>query len=151
MTDQRHMMGKDLERKVQIDARVWFAAKLALWRSKVAWEIAVKQAAEIVARCRHADGCDAAAQEGEPCLPTCPDREVRMSALVVLNAARQFAPPSASKLADQPYISPSREYFSGVVAELGACQAELEVLRGTVVTTPSPNDDPQQLRGADPK
>ena len=140
---QRHMLGLDPEPRVPVDTRVWFGQKLALWRSKYAWDIAVKQAAEIVQRCRHADPCAGATDEHEPCLAACPDREIRMSALVVLNAARDFAPPSASKLANQPYMAPSREYFSGVIAELAACQAELAVLRGTVVTAPPTNDPPQ--------
>jgi len=140
---QQHMLGLDPEKQVKVDVRVWFGQKLALWRSKVGWDIAVRQAGEIVARCRHTDGCDGAKDEGAPCLGECPDREIRMSALVVLNAARQFAPPSASKIANQPYTAPSREYFSDVVAELGACQAELAALRGTVVTAPSENDPPK--------
>ena len=141
--NQQHMAGLDPEPRTLVDNRVWFGAKLALWRSKVAWDIAVKQAAEIVARCRHAGNCPGELDEGEPCLPECVDRETRMSALVVLNAARQFAPVSASKLANQPYLAPSREYFSDVVAELAASQAELETLRGTVVTMPPENDPPK--------
>lgn len=140
---QQHMLGRDPEPRTTIDNRVWFGAKLALWRSKVGWEIAVKQAAEIVARCSHMTGCPAESVETEPCLADCPDREIRMSALVVLNAARDFAPPNASKLANQPYMAPSREYFSAAVADLAACQAELEALRGTVVTMPPPNEPPQ--------
>jgi hypothetical protein len=143
MTDQRQMLAIPSERKVQVDVRVWFGAKLAIWRCKVAADIIVKRAAEIVARCRHAEGCHGAAEEFEPCLPGCLDRETRMDALVVLNAARQSAPVSASKLADQPYMPPSREYFSAIVAELAACQAELEVLRGSVVTAPPETDPPQ--------
>ena len=142
--DQQHMMGRDPPKKVSIDERIWFATKLALWRSKVAWDIAVKEAAAIVARCRHANGCEGAAAETEPCRADCPDREVRMSALVVLNAARQFAPASATRPANQPYSPPSREYFSDVIAELVACQGELEVVRGTVVTMPAEN--PNQLK-----
>jgi hypothetical protein len=138
------MAGLDPEPQTKIDNRVWFGTKLALWRSKVGWEIAVKQATEILARCRHADGCAGDKDEQAPCQADCPDREVRMSALVVLNAGRQFAPLNASKLAQQPYVMPSREYFSAVIAELAAAQAELEVLRGTVVTMPAPN--PPQLK-----
>jgi hypothetical protein len=132
------MMGLDPEPRTMISSRVWFGQKLALWKSKVAWEITVKQAAEIVARCSHMTGCPAESTETEPCLQDCPDREIRMSALVILNAARQFAPPNASKIAGQAYSAPSRETFSGIVAELGACQVELETLRGTVVTMPPP-------------
>jgi hypothetical protein len=127
MIDQGRALGVVPEKKVQIDVRVWFGIKLALWRIKVASDIIIKQSLEIVARCRHAEECPGAADERAPCLPTCPepDRENRMSALVVLNAARQFAPETASKLADQPYMPPSREYFSSIVADLAACQAEL--------------------------
>jgi hypothetical protein len=139
---QRHMAGLDPEPRTMVDNRVWFGSRLALWRSKVGWEIAAKQAAEIVSRCSHKEGCPGESVETEPCLPGCPDREIRMSALVILNAARDFTPPSASKLAQQPYSAPSREYFSAVVAELAACQAELLVLRGTVVTMP-PTNEPQ--------
>jgi hypothetical protein len=139
------MAGLDPEPRTTIDNRVWFAAKLALWRSKVAWEIVAKQAAEIVGRCSHMTGCPAESTETEPCLPDCPDREIRMSALVILNAARQSEPVNVSKLAQQPYMAPSREYFSAVVTELLVGQAELEVLRGTVVTMP-PTSDPPQLK-----
>jgi hypothetical protein len=141
--NQQKMAGLAPELRTTVDNRVWFGAKLALWRSKYAWDIAVRQATEIVSRCRHEDDCDGANDETVPCLATCPDREIRMSALVVLNAARQFAPPIASKLANQPYLAPSREYFSDVVGELAACQAELEVLRGTVVTAPPENEPPK--------
>jgi len=142
---QQHMMGLDPEKRTLIDNRVWFGQKLALWRSRYAWDIAVKQAAEIVARCSHMTGCPAETVETEPCLADCPDREIRMSALVVLNAARQFAPPVAAKIANQPYMAPSREYFSEIVAELAACQAELAALRGDAATVP-PTHDPPQLQ-----
>lgn len=146
------MVGAAPEARVPVDARIWFGQKLALWRSKVGWGIAERQAAEIVGRCRHADGCAGAEDEAEPCLDACPDREIRMSAMVVLSAARQCAPVSASKLAEQPYQMPSREYFSGVVAELAACQAELEALRGTVVTAPPQDDvDPKTLNTSEPR
>lgn len=140
---QRHTMGLDPEPRTTVDNRVWFGQKLALWRCKYAWDIAARQAADIVARCQHMTGCPAETDETARCLDDCPDREFRMSALVVLNAARQFAPPSASKLANQPYLPPTREYFSEIVAELAACQAELETLRGPVVTVPPTNDPPQ--------
>ena len=149
MNSQQHMLGLDPEKKVQVDTRVWFAQKLALWRSKVGWGIAVRQAEEIVERCRHTEGCPGATDEQARCLESCPDRENRLSALVVLNAARQFEPPNASKLANQPYMAPTREYFSDVIAELAACQAELENIRGTAVTMP-PETDPPQLQEKTP-
>lgn len=125
------------DQPVKVPARDWEATKLALWRSRVAWQIAQRAAAEMVERCRHAPDCAGALSETEPCVATCPDREQRMSALVILNAARQFAPVNARHPAEQPYYAPSREYFSEVIAELAAAQAELEALRGTVITAPA--------------
>jgi hypothetical protein len=124
------------DKQVPIKVGVWNAQKLGLWRSKVGWDIAVRQAEDIVQRCRHANKCPSKTIETEPCLPGCPDREIRMSALVILNAARQFAPVDAKRLASMPYYAPSREQFSEVLSELAATQAELEAVRGSVVTAP---------------
>jgi hypothetical protein len=69
-----------------------------------------------------------------------------MSTLVILNAARMFAPFDARRAASDPYFAPSREYFSEMIAELGATQIEIEVLRATLrdagleVPTPPPVD-----------
>lgn len=59
----------------------------------------------------------------------CPDREKRLSALVILNAARQLAPVDARKPADAPFYAPSREYFSETLATLSACQIENDKMR----------------------
>lgn len=148
--DSKKLMGFESpgDQKFQVTFRDWNAMKLAVWRSKVGWDIAQRQALEILERCNHLDGCPGAKSETEPCLaPTfgeegkvvqvgCPDREIRMSALVVLNAARQFAPANARRLAEQPYFAPSRELYSEVLSELGAAQAELEALRGEKATMP---------------
>jgi len=124
------------DKQVPIRVGVWNAQKLALWRSKHAWEIAVRQAEAILGACKHTPGCPAAKSETASCEPKCKDREIRMSALVVLNAARQFAPIDAQNIAKQPYFAPSREYFSEVLAELAATQAELEAIRGSAITAP---------------
>jgi len=136
------MMGLDPEPRTTVDNRVWFGQKLALWRSKVGWEIAERQASEIVARCQHMTGCPAESVETETYLADCPDREFRMSALVILNAARGFTPPVASKISGQLYTMPSREYFSAVVAELAACQAELAALRAAGAKAEPPPNPP---------
>ena|SRR5271157_4135100 len=122
------------DQKVNVPVRHWDGMKRQLWRSKISWDIALKETSNLLARCAHMEGCPAKTSETAPCLPDCPDRELRMSALVILNAARQFAPIDAVKMAEGPYYAPSREHFSGVVAELAACQAELEALRAS--TTP---------------
>jgi hypothetical protein len=147
MTQPREMMGLEIpgDQKVPVPVRDWNAMKLALWRSKVAWEIAMRAAVEIIARCQHEKDCHGEWSEIAPCFAGCPDREQRMSALVILNAGRQFAPVDARKPADAPYFAPSREYFSDVLATLATTQAELEALRvqlGSNVTPP-PISSPQ--------
>lgn len=172
--DPRKMMGfvSPGDQRVPIMVRDWSAMKLALWRSKTGWEIAAREAAAILDRCRHADGCPATEDETKPCLSDvyakeaqlesetddeyaqragvrtqegCPDREQRMSALVVLNAARMFAPVDVRRPANEPYFAPSREYFSEVLSDLGAAQIELEVLREALraagVPIPSPSTE----------
>jgi hypothetical protein len=158
------MMGYEIpgDQKATIPIRDWHAMKLALWRSKVAWDIAMHQADEILGRCRHVEGCPGANDEHEPCISDrcaaqedgtqvlisegCVDRELRMSALVIANAGRQFAPVAARKpAADGRFFAPSREYFSEVLASLVAAEAELEALRaklgdgGQAPPQPPPN------------
>lgn len=142
--DPKRLLGieTDGDRLVKLPARHWDATKHALWRCKYAWEIVEREAKIQLARCKHIEGCEGKTDETKPCLMGCPDREMRLSALVFLGAARQFAPIEARKLANGTiYIPPGREHFSEIVAELLATQAELETLRGTVVTAPSPNEE----------
>ena len=175
--EPRKMMGAVTpgDQRVNVAVRDWNALKLALWRSKVAWGIAERAAAEIVGTCRHREGCPALHDETAPCLQDryvrpgavsepsaedllsdpalppaelveagCPDRELRMSSLVILNAARMFAPITATRPAAELYMAPSREYFSEIMAELVTTQAELEAMRemaraaGVEVPMPQP-------------
>jgi hypothetical protein len=146
--DPRNMMGFDIpgDQRVPVPVRDWNAMKLAVWRSRVGWKIAEDRAMEIIASCRHADGCQGKDIETAPCLSGCPDREYRMSALVILNAARMFAPVHAPKPADAPYYAPSREYFSDVLAELAGSQVEIlrlrEMLRAAGIEPSPPSPDP---------
>lgn len=144
MKAPREMMGFETpdDKRVTIAIRDWNAVKLALWRSQVGWAIAERQALELVDRAAHMEGCPAKEVETEPCLADCPDRELRMSALVILNAARQFAPVDAKKIANAPYFAPTREYYSAILADLTAAQAELEALRPDKPVLPPP----QQLK-----
>jgi hypothetical protein len=64
-----------------------------------------------------------------------------MSALVILNAVRAFGAAKVRRPADEPYYAPSREYFSEVIADLAASQAELEFLRGGRLQVTIPPDD----------
>jgi len=135
---QLKMMGVVVpgDERVPVLARDWNGMRLALWRSKVAWDIVARSAEELLDRCAHMEGCPGKTEEAQACLRDCPDRELRMSTLVILNAARQFAPIDARKPADAPYFAPSREKFSATVVELAVAQAELEALRGAKLTEP---------------
>jgi hypothetical protein len=151
--DPQKMMGFDTpgDKRVSVTVRDWNALRLALWRNRAAWEIAERAAKELLDRCEHVEGCPGKTDETRLCLGgsvwsedrltaeerACPDREVRMSALIILNAARQFTSVRVNKPADAPYFAPSREYFSAVMAELAAAQVELEALRGNAVVPPS--------------
>lgn len=147
-SNPRAMMGlvSPGDQKVSLPIRDWSVIKLALWRSKGAFEIAARAAVDIISRCRHVDGCPGKTFEDEPCVADqyaphtdgtaaelvssgCPDREQRMSALVVLNAARAFAPVNAVRPANEPYMAPSREYYSEILAELVTAHAEIDALR----------------------
>jgi hypothetical protein len=132
------------DQKVNVSMRDWDGTRRALWRSKVSWEIALKEANGILERCAHMEGCEAETDETASCLRDCPDRELRMSALVILNSARQLAPIDARRPADGPYFAPSRERFSEVIAELAACQAELQALRGSTTSAPVTTLPPHQ-------
>jgi hypothetical protein len=146
---QRKMLGYETEadKRVTLPVRHWEGMRLALWRGKVAWEQVLRQARLLLDSCGHVEGCPGIGSETEPCVPECPDRERRLSVLVILAAAKQFAPIDARKPAS-PYIAPSREHFSEVVAELAASQAELDALRaqGHTVTPPPDGGTPPQLQ-----
>ena len=138
MTDPKKLMGFETpaDKKVPIRSGDWDAMKLALWRAKSSCETVAREASDLLESSKHADGCPGKDDETKPCLAACPDREKRLSALVILNAARQNAPVDAKKLADGPYFAPSREHFSEVIAELAAAQIEIKQLRpGAAVTT----------------
>lgn len=155
--DPQKMMGYTIpaDRPVSIPARDYHAMKLALWRSKAGWEIAMREAKAILDRCAHLEGCPAKNSETEQCFGAirydsteepelgCPDRELRMSALVVLNAGRMFAPVDARRISTEPYVAPSREYFSEVIATLVTAQAELEAFASLGGHPPIP---PPQLK-----
>jgi len=147
---QRKMLGleTDADRKVTLPVRYWEALKLALWRSRVSWDAVLPQARLILEQCAHAPGCAGFESDQESCGPDCPDRELRLSALVILAASKQFGPVDARRPADAPYIAPSRELFSEVLAALVVAQAELEALhaQGHTVTPPPQGGPTPQLQ-----
>ena len=141
--DPREVMGLEIpgDEKVTIPARHWHALKLDVWRGKTGWNIVLREVSSVLEGCRHVDGCLGATVETEPCDVRCPDRERRMSALVILNAARMYSPVKAPGV-NEPYFAPSREHFSEVVAALAAAESERDALMALVqsagLAPPSP-------------
>lgn len=127
------------DHKVSVQVRQWNALKLAIWRCRYAFDIIQREAKNLVERAAHMEGCPAIKSETEQCLPDCPDRELRLSALVILGAARQFAPVNANKIADGPFMAPSRERYSEIIAELAICQAQLAAIDPALLPAPPPN------------
>jgi hypothetical protein len=145
------MMGFETpnDQRVPVSVRDWTGMKLAIWKSKFALGVVMKQAIAIIERCRHDKDCPGATIETEPCYASCPDREIRLSALVALNAARMFSPINANQ-PHEPYFAPSRERYSETIAELGALQIErdalLEMLRSMGVEPPAPPENTEPAR-----
>jgi len=131
---QAHWMGINVpgDQKIPISVRDWDALKRGLWRSKIALEVAASQAEVILGQCSHMPLCPGKMSETEPCFAGCIDREKRLSANVILNAASQLMPVDVQKPADAPYFAPTREYFSETLSALAAAQAEIEILRKAV-------------------
>lgn len=129
------------DKKVPVRVRDWDAMKLGLWRSRRLSEIVITQALEIVELARHLPGCPGKDIETEPCVVPrydaegklasegCPDREIRMSAMVILSAARQLAPADARKPAEGPFFAPTREYYTEILAALTTSNIENRILR----------------------
>lgn len=150
--DPKKMMGFQVsgDQRVPVSVRDWTAMKLAMWKSKFALGIVMREASAIIERCRHEKECPGATVETEPCFAGCPDREIRLSALVVLNAARMFTPVNAHQPME-PYFAPSRERYSETISQLGATEVERDALRemlrsmGVDSPTPPENTEPARL------
>lgn len=149
--DPRKMMGFDTpsDQRVPVSVRDWTAMKFAAWKSRYALGIVAREAEAIIRRCRHEKDCPGETTETEPCFAGCPDREQRMSALVVLNAARVFTPVNANQ-PKEPYFAPSRERYSETLSQLGAVEVERdtmrEVLRSMGVEPPTPPENAEPAR-----
>jgi hypothetical protein len=104
------------DEKVTVPARHWQAARLALWRSKHAWDIAMREAKQVLDRCEHAPECAGKGNETEVCQRDCPGREARLSALVILRTPRtspRAANTSLRSSASSWRARPSSRRFAG--------------------------------------
>ncbi len=150
--ESKKMMGFETpnDQRVPVSVRDWTAMKLAMWKARFAFENIALKAVATIGRCRHEKDCPGATEETAPCFAGCPDREMRMDALVILNNARVFSPVNANQ-PYEPYFAPSREKYSETLSQLGAAEVERDALRGMLrsmgVEPPAPpeNKEPALL------
>jgi hypothetical protein len=127
------LLGFQKPEMVSVDAKKWQAVRRQLVRLVIGWRYAAKESGRILETCRHADGCRAAAGDHTaPCLPACPDREVRLSALVIAHNAELYAMLRETMglplRVDGDFHPPSRETWDAVVSELEAVREGKDVL-----------------------
>ena len=123
-------LGVQPSETVTIDARRWKALRRQMLRMVLGWRNTQREARRILDSCRHASGCEGAADPSRPCLASCPDREGRLSALVILGNADEhvmFASALPRKL-DNDYSPPARETWDALVAELEVVRAGRDVI-----------------------
>jgi len=129
---QDQILGFQPESKVSIDARHWESLKRIVWRMKTSWGFVESECRDLIASCQHAEGCLGADDIREPCLSSCPDRQTRLSALVIYANAREFISVNAPKptsIEGGGYIPPTREFFDLVLSELVVAHAELDDMK----------------------
>ena len=99
---------------------------------KMSWGFVESECRDLVASCKHAEGCLGATDIRESCLPSCPDRQTRLSALVIYANAREFTKVEAQKptsIEGGGYIPPTREFFDLVLSDLAAAETELAEMK----------------------
>ena len=149
--EPKKMMGFEApgDQRVPVSVRDWTAMKLAAWKARFAFENIALKAIATIGRCRHEKNCPGATEETAPCFAGCPDREMRMDALVILNNARVFTPVNANQ-PYEPYFAPSREKYSETLSQLGAAEVERDALRGMLrsmgVEPPAPPENKEPAR-----
>lgn len=123
------MLGIPKVEKVSIDVRQWRALRRQMVRMVLGWRIADREMALVLAGCRHDAGCPAREDRTQSCLSTCPDRETRLSALVVKHNAELYSMHGETlpKHGDD-YRPPPREYFDAIVSELEALREGKDIL-----------------------
>jgi len=126
------LLGFQAEEKVTIDAKRWQGVRRQLVRLVIGWRYAEKEASRILEVCRHAEGCLGASDRSKPCLPACPDREMRLSALVIQRNAEQYAMVRETLglplRVEGEFHPPSRETWDAVISEIEAAREGKDVL-----------------------
>lgn len=133
---QAALLGFEPDHKVTIDSRHWESLKRIVWRMKTSWGFVGNESADLVASCRHTDGCPGAKSDSETCLRSCPDRQTRLSALVILANSREFekvTAPTPTKVSGAGYMPPTREFFDSLLSDLVAAQSENEFIKNLLI------------------
>jgi hypothetical protein len=115
---------------IAVDVRQWEALRRQMVRIVLGWRYADKEIARVIEACRHSDGCQAVQDRTTPCLASCPDREIFLSALVIKHNAEQYSmlQRNLPLRIEGDYHAPGREYFDAVVSELIALREGRDIL-----------------------
>jgi len=130
ITTESELQGFRKVENVSIDARKWQAVRRQMVRLVLGWRHADREISEVLDHCRHDDECPAVKDPSRPCLFTCPDHEIWLSALVIKGNAAQLAmlgQDLPQRLMGE-YRPPPREYFDEIVAELETLREGRDIL-----------------------
>lgn len=131
----------DDEKTIPVKERVWQSMRRILARQAVSWTHCLRESRLILDACRHDPACPSKRGDpGLPCLQSCPDREINLSARVLLASALEFAGTlRLPSWTGTGYIPPTREYFDRILAELEAMRAAKDWLAELDAARPGEN------------
>lgn len=125
VTALAHDQGIAIDEKVPVSVRVWEGMRRSLARLMLTCAQMKREGDEMLSRCRHAPGCPGEKSELEACLADCPDREWRLSALVIrANAGAHVGAFRLPRVGPDDILAPpSREFLDRMIAELELLRA----------------------------
>jgi hypothetical protein len=126
---EEEMQGLQPIKMIPIEERKWHALRRILVRSSISFGHIARESFLILQSCRHAPECPK--DHAVPCLESCPDREMWLSALVCYQNAKSFtdSAPNLTRASDGTYIPPTREYADKLIAELETMRAARDWVR----------------------
>jgi hypothetical protein len=119
------LQGFQADEKVAVKVRTWEGIRRTLANMMETAVQVVRECDEQLERCKHAPGCTAQGGLVDPCPPECPDREFRLSALVIrANFARYVGMYTLPKgNSEGVTLPPAREFLDQMISELELLRA----------------------------
>jgi hypothetical protein len=132
------------DEKIEVSTAWLEAMRRSLARVMLTCEQISYECGEMLTRCVHSPECPGKSDETVPCEPHCPDREWRLSALVIRRNCQQHVEKvgkvTLPRTADGILLPPPREFIEHIVAQNELLSAKLEE-RERVSTEPAPPFD----------